>query len=81
MARQGSFSHRYPPKYIFMWLAFMAAAGFLLYAILANAATDARSDNSVHTECQYPLRPLTSAGTCDNSDPADPAATVKEGAR
>ncbi len=35
------------------------------------------ADKGANAKCQYPFRDLNPDGTCDNTDPADPAQVVK----
>lgn len=62
------------------WLivvAFVAAAVGLLLVIMQTASAAPANGKGANTQCQYPFRELTANGSCDNSDPADPAAVVK----
>lgn len=61
------------------WLAFIAIAALLLFAVLSQAAAQQPAGKFDHQVCQYPTRTTNPPNACDNSDPCDPAGAAKGG--
>jgi hypothetical protein len=69
-------THRYPLfRIIFISVLFLSFIFWFWYSISAAASAAPAFD---HTLCQYPHRLSNPPDGCDNTDPSDPAAVVKD---